>query len=359
MNHYVGLDVSLKTVFICIVDEKGKVVKEQEMASTPEGISGFLMGCGLKIEKIGLESGNLTHYLKKGLQEMGYEVVAMEARKMAAILATTINKTDKNDARGIAEALRANHYKECVHRSDQAMEVRTILHSRETAVNGRSHVTTSIKGHLKVYGIKLGKGSGKDFRAKVEQSIAKLNPGINKVIGCLLNILDVLEKEIKELDKLVKEIAKQDEDVKLLQTMDGVGPITALKYKSEIDDPKRFKDSRDVGAYIGLTPSQNSSGEITRQGSISKQGSKQMRCLLVEAATVLLTRCQSWSKLRAWGLKLMKKKGKKKAIIAVARKMAVILHRMLLTGQPFEKTDKKTEKKADKKAEKKKLEQAA
>lgn len=341
MYHYVGLDVSLKTVFICIINEKGKVVKEQEMGSTPEGIGGFLIGTGLKIEKIGLESGNLTHYLKKGLNEMGYEVFVMEARKMAAILATVINKTDKNDARGIAEALRAGHYQECVHRSDESMETRTILHGRQTAVKERSHLTTSIKGHLKVYGIKLGKGSGKDFRAKVEQSIANLNPKIKNVMGCLLNILDTLEQEIKELDKLVKVAARENEDVKLLQSVDGIGPITALAFKAEIDHAKRFEDSKNVGAYLGLTPSQYSSGETNRQGGISKQGSKQVRCLLVEAATVLLTRCKMWSKLKAWGLKLMKKKGKKKAIIAVARKLAVILHRILITGKPFERTDKK------------------
>lgn len=341
MNHYVGLDVSLKTIFICIVDEKGRVVKEQELASTPEGVGGFLLGTGLKIEKIGLESGNLTHYLKKGLQEAGYEVIVMEARKMAAILATTINKTDKNDARGIAEALRAGHYKECVHRSDEAMEIRTILHCRETVVKERSHLTTSIKGHLKVYGVKLGKGIGKDFRNKVEESIANRSPRVKQVVGCLLNILDALEKEIKELDKLVKDIAKQDEEAKLLESMDGVGPITALAFKAEIDQAKRFENSKDVGAYLGLTPSQYSSGETKRQGCISKQGSKQVRCLLVEAATVLLTRCKSWSKLKVWGLKLMKKKGKKKAIIAVARKMAVILHKMLVTGKPFERKDKK------------------
>jgi transposase len=254
MNHYVGLDVSLKTVFICIINEKGKVVKEQEMTSTPQGIGGFLLGTGLKIEKIGLESGNLTHYLKKGLQELGFEVVVMEARKMAAILATVINKTDKNDARGIAEALRAGHYRECVHRSDEVVEIRTILHGRQTAVQERNHVITSIKGHLKVYGIKLGKGKGKNFRDKVEQNIADLKPRIKKVISCLLNILDILEREIKELDQLVKEEAKQDEDVVLLQSMDGVGPITALAFKAEIDDAKRFKDSKNVGAYIGLTP---------------------------------------------------------------------------------------------------------
>jgi len=343
MNHYVGLDVSLKTVSICVVNEKGKVVREQELASIPEAINGFLMGTGLKIGKIGLESGSLTHYLKKGLLEMGFEVITMEARKMAAILATVVNKTDKNDARGIAEALRAGHYRECVHRSDEAMEIRTLLHGRQTAVQERSHVTTSIKGHLKVYGIKLGKGSGKGFRIKVEESIAHLNQIIQKVIGSLLNILDSLEIEIKKLDQLVKEVAKQNEDVKLLQTMDGVGPITALAFKMEIDDVNRFTNSKDVGAYLGLTPSQYSSGEINRQGGISKQGSKQVRCLLVEAATVLLTRTKIWSKPKAWGIKLMKKKGKKKAIIAVARKMAVILHRMLVTKKPFERTDKKLE----------------
>lgn len=159
------------------------------------------------------------------------------------------------------------------------METRTILHGRQTAVEERSHVTTSIKGHLKVYGIKLGKGSGKDFRTKVEQSIADLNPRIKKVIGCLLNILDALEQEIKELDKLVKDAARQDEDVKLLQSVDGIGPITALAFKAEIDNAKRFEDSKDVGAYLGLTPSQYSSGEINRQGGISRQGSKQVRCL--------------------------------------------------------------------------------
>lgn len=343
MTHYAGLDVSMNTTFICIVNEKGKVVKELDCASTPEAIDSFLSGTGLKIDKVGLESGCLTHYLKKGLKKKGYEVIGMESRRMAAILATIINKTDKNDARGIAEALRAGHYKECVHRSDEAVEIRTLLHGRRTAVEGRTHAITSIKGHLKVYGIKLGKGSGKSFREKVEGAIAGLRPKVQKVIISLLNILDVIEEEVKELDQIVKDAGKKDERVKLLQTMDGVGPITALAFVAEVDDPKRFKDSKDVAAYIGLTPTQYSSGEIERQRGISKKGSKHTRCLLVEAATTLLTRCQVWSKLRAWGLKLMRKIGKKKAIIAVARKLAVTMHRMLITGQPFERSTKKKE----------------
>lgn len=343
MRYYVGLDVSLKTVFVCIVDEKGKIIKENEIPSTPEAIGSFLIGTDLKIEKIGLESGNLTHYLKKGLMSMGYEVVTMESRKMAAILATIINKTDKNDARGIAEALRVGHYGECVHRSDEAIETRTILHARQTVVEERMHLLNSIKGHLKMYGIKLGKGRNKTFRGKVEGAIIELKPRVQRVVKNLLNVLDALEKEIKELDKEVKALAKEDKEVQLLQTIDGVGPITALAFKAEIDNPERFEDSKDVAAYIGLTPNQYSSGETQRQGSISKKGAKRMRCLLVEAATCLLTRSRIWSKLKAWGMRLMKKKGKKKGIIAVARKLAVTMHRMLITQKPFERTGKKME----------------
>ncbi len=125
-----------------------------------------------------------------------------------------------------------------------------------------------------------------------------------------------------------------------MQRIDGVGPITALAFVSEIDDPKRFEDSKDVAAYIGLTPTQYSSGEMQRHGRISKKGS---RHTLVEAATTLLTRCQIWSKIKAWGLKLMKNIGKKKAIIAVARKLAGTMHRMLITGKPFERSSKKKE----------------
>jgi transposase len=343
MIHYAGLDVSMKTTFICIVNEKGKVVKEIASASTPEAIYSFLSGTGLKIEKVGLESGCLTHYLKKGLKKKGYDVIGMESHRMAAILATIINKTDKNDARGIAEALRVGHYKECVHRSDEAVEMRTILHGRRTAVEGRTHTITSIKGHLKVYGIKLGKGVRKSFREKVETVISELHPSVQKVIASLLNILDTYEKEINELDKIVKDAGKKNEGVKLLQTIDGVGPITALAFIAEVDDPKRFDNSKDVAAYIGLTPTQYASGETQRQGGISKKGSKHTRCMLVEASMVLLTRSKIWSKLKAWGLKLMKKVGKKKAIIAVARKLAVIMHRMLITGEPFVRSSKKKE----------------
>ena len=344
MRNYVGLDVSLKSTAICILDEKGKRIQEGEVESTPEAIHEFLLKAGLEVEQIGLESGNLTHYLKKGLLKMKYRVAVMESRKMAAILATIINKTDKNDARGIAEALRVGHFQECVHRSDAAVEVRSLLHLRQTAVEERTHVINSLRGHLKVYGIKFGKKAGKTFKEKVEAAINDLRPRIQRAIQSLLNILDVLDREIKALTREVEALAAADEDVKLLQTVDGVGPITALAFKAEIDNPERFKNSKDAAAYVGLTPSQYSSGETHRQGGISKKGSKRTRYLLVEAASALLTRCKMWSKLKAWGMKLQKKKGNRKAIVAIARKLAVIMHKMLITKKPFERSPGKKEK---------------
>lgn len=341
MSHYVGLDVSLKTTFICVLDEKGKRLVECDVDSTPEAIDAFLCKTGLDVEKIGLESGNLSHYLKKGLLKMKYQVIVMESRKMAAILSTIINKTDKNDARGIAEALRVGHFQECVHRSDDAVEIRTLLHMRQTAVEERTHIISSLRGHLKVYGIKFRKKAGKGFRKMVEEEIVSLRPRVQKVIQCLLNILDILNTEIQALSKEVEDLASTDEDVQLLQTVDGVGPITALAFKAEIDDPTRFKNSKAVAAYIGLTPRQYSSGEVHRQGGISKKGSKRTRYLLVEAASALLTRCKVWSKLKAWGMKIQKKKGTRKATVAMARKLAVIMHQMLMTKKPFERSSEK------------------
>lgn len=346
MRNYVGLDVSLKTTSICVLDEKGKRLLESEVDSTPEAIGAFLQKTGLKIEQIGLESGNLTHYLKKGLLKMKYRVAVMESRKMAAILATIINKTDKNDARGIAEALRVGHFQECVHRSDEAVEIRTLLHMRQTAIEEKTHVINSLRGHLKVYGIKFSKKAGKGFRKMVEEAVVNLNPRIQRVVQSLLNILDAINKELQVLSKEAESAASMNEDVQLLQTIDGVGPITALAYKTEIDDPKRFENSKDVAAYIGLTPSQYSSGEVHKQGGISKKGSKRTRYLLVEAASALLTRCKMWSKLKAWGMKIQKKKGTRKATVAVARKLAVIMHKMLTTRKPFERGSDKKEKKA-------------
>jgi len=213
----------------------------------------------------------------------------------------------------------------------------------ENAIEEKTHIINSLRGHLKVYGIKFSKKAGKGFREMVEKAIENLGPRIQRAVLSLLNILDTLNKELQVLSKEVESVASANEDVQLLQTIDGVGPITALAFKAEVDDPKRFLDSKDVAAYIGLTPSQYSSGEVHRQGGISKKGSKRTRYLLVEAASALLTRCKIWSKLKAWGMKLQKKKGTRKATVAIARKLALIMHKMLVTRKPFERGSAKKE----------------
>ncbi len=337
MNYYVGLDVSCKTVSVCILNEKGEVTKEVDLATEPNTIHGFLLGTGLKIEKIGLESGSMTHWLTKGLRECGYEVHPMESRKMAAILATVVNKTDKNDARGIAEALRAGHYKKCVHRSDAAMEMRTALSSRDLLVKQRTQITNSIRGFLKTYGLQFPRGRGLDYVDKITESVKELSEAVRISISSLLACFTAIQKEIKSFDKWLKHQASEMEDAKLLKTVDGVGDITALAFLTEIDEADRFKRSRDVAAYLGLTPSQYSSGETQKQGRISKQGSPYMRFLLIEAATTMLTRCKHWCPIKSWGLKLMQKKGKKKAIVAVARKLAVTMHSMLLSRKTYDR----------------------
>jgi transposase len=181
----------------------------------------------------------------------------------------------------------------------------------------------------------LGEISHIKFPAMVRSYYPKLLPEAAQGIESLLTSYQTLSKEIEQMEKSLNKICKQDEVAQLLMTAPGVGMITALTYKADIGDPSRFEKSESVGAYYGMAPRQYSSGETVRQGNISKCGARNVRMLLTEAAVVLLTRCKSWSTLKVWGLKLMKKHGLKKAATAVGRKLAVILHRMLVTGQPF------------------------
>lgn len=348
MSHYVGLDVSMKTVSVCVLDDQGEICREIDLKTDPEVIHSFLAGANFDVQKIGLETGSLTHWLTKELRSMGYEVHPMESRKMAAILATVVNKTDKNDARGIAEALRAGHYLKCVHRSDENMELRTLLHARDTLVRQRVQAGNSIRGFLKIYGLRIKPGLDLLFPDRVREEIEPLSPNVKHTFESMLNCLATLTSEIERLDVKLKELLKSNPGAKLLTTIDGVGTITALAFIAEIDDPERFQNSRDVPAYIGLTPRQYSSGEVCKQGKISKQGPVHLRYLLIEAATVLLTRSRGWSPIKAWGMKLLSKRGKKKAIVAVARKLAVVMHAMLKNNKTFNREGKKAKLKKQK-----------
>jgi transposase len=301
----------------------------------PRSIHEELIKNGYAVEKVGLESGSLSNYLTKGLRALGCKAICIDSRKMAAILSVTVNKTDKNDARGIADAMRCGHYKETQVRSDNDEALCILLNARATLVQNRISLKNTVRGYLKSYGIRLGNVSNDKFPKMVESYYPKILPEAKKGIEGLLKSYETVSQEIETMEDALNEICKKDEISQLLTTTPGVGMITALTFKSDIGDASRFKKSESVGAYYGMAPRQYSSGETVRQGRISKCGARNVRTLLNEAAVTLLTRCKSWSSLRAWGLKLMRKHGLKKAAMAVGRKLAVILHRMMVTGETF------------------------
>lgn len=334
MAYYAGLDVSLKETFVSIVNEQGEIVQEDLVSSEVHNLSRYLSKDGYQFDRIGIESGQLSISLCKGLREAGLDVTCVDARHMAAALSARINKNDRNDARGIAQMMRAGLYKEVEVKSDEACERKVLMGSRRQLVNTRRQIMGTIRGLLKIYGIKLGTQAL--FAKKVREKMEKLSKGVQDPIESLLSSLESLEASINTLEQEIVRLSKRDEDCQRLMTIPGVGAVTAMTYKAALDSPGRFKESASVGAYFGITPRQYASGEVNRHGSISKMGPQDCRTLLYEAAQTLLTRVKSSSKLKSWGMKLMKKKGRKKAIVAVARKLAVIMHRMLVDKTEFQ-----------------------
>lgn len=335
MKYYTGLDVSLKRTFISIIDEKGKIVKEKDVDSDVAIIAEYLFDQGLSYEKIGIESGQLSIHLSKGLRKKGLAVECVDARHMASALSARINKNDRNDARGIAQMLRAGLYKVVQVKSDESCQVKMLLGSRRQLVSVRQKLYGTVRGLLKIYGKKVQERSGTSFVASVRNYLATIDDNASTAIGAMLSSIEGIESSIEEINKKLKESIKHDEDCKRLMSIPGVGEITAIIYKATLDDFSRFTDSETVGAYMGLTPRQYASGEVDRHGRVSRMGPKDCRSMLYEAAQSLLVISKKNSKIKNWGLKLAKKKGMKKAIVAVARKLAVIMHRMLIDKTEF------------------------
>jgi transposase len=335
MTYFTGIDVSLRSVSICIIDEQGKVCHEAKTAAQPAAIADCLKGFSAEVKAVALEAGTLTQYLTYGLQAAGFEVVCMEARQVKNTLAAMRNKTDRNDARGIAQILRTGWYSRVHVKSMLSHRVRALLASRKAILKRCVDLENELRGLLRVFGICLpARVAHGGFDQKVRQSFAD-----DEMLACALNpLLDartMLYKTYLKLDNAVKTLVKADPVCKLLMSVPGVGPVTALSFKAGVDDPNRFKSSRTVGAHFGLTPRRFQSGENDNPGHISRAGDAQVRSTLYVAAHSLLTRNAQWSSLKAWGLRLAKTRGHRRAVIAVARKLATILHRMWLDGTVF------------------------
>lgn len=334
MEHYAGLDVSLELTSVCIVDAQGAIIRETKVPSEPEALARYFARLEHPIRRVGLEAGPLSQWIHAGLVAAGLETVLLETRHVKALLSAMTVKTDRRDARGIAQLLRFGWYQPVHAKSASAQEVRALLTARKLIQAKLLDVECGIRGVLRGFGLKVGPISRGRFEARIRELVAG-NAILETVIDAMLAARGALESEFKHLHRALLGIVRDDPVCRQLMSVPGVGAIVAITFRSGVDDPTRFKRSRDVGPHFGLTPRKYQSGELDVTGSITKVGDRMVRTALYEAASVMLTRTVRFSSLKAWGMAVAKRRGSRKAKVALARKLAVILHRMWVDGTTF------------------------
>jgi transposase len=334
MQFFVGIDVSLETSSICIVDESGVVIKEGKALSDPQSIARFIRQQDRKIKHVGLEAGQLSQWLYAGLTDEGFSVCVMEARHVKAAFAAMNVKTDRNDARGISQLVRLGWFKRVHVKAPTSQESRALLSARHCMVDKITAIENTMRALLRNFGFKMGKVTRTKWAARA-RGLAAGSENLELAVDALLCVREALLGQLRRLDCKILDAAKSDPVVRMLMTAPGVGAVVALSFRSAVDDPDRFKRSKDVGVWLGLTPRRYQSGQSDCIGHITKAGDAGARTALYEAATTLLGRVTRWSSVKAWGVRITGRHGVKKARVAVARKLAVILHVMWKTNTPF------------------------
>ena len=334
-QHYVGLDVSLETTSICVIDSNGAVVWRGKCATEPDAICRIVRAQAPALAQFGLETGQLSNWLTLGLRRRGLPVVCLDARHAKAALSLQVNKTDANDALGLAQVVRTGWFREVAIKSMDAQTLRMLLMARAQLVSQRQAVANNIRGLLKTFGHVIARGCKGPFPIRVRDAIGD-NQALSAIIEPLLAAWLAIRDQVTIFDRQVVLRAKADAAARRLMSVPGVGVIVALAYMAVIDDPSRFKQSTSVGAYLGLTPRRYQSGEVDKAGHISKCGDGLLRSYLFEAANVLLVRHPKPSKLRTWGLGLAARIGMRRAKVAVARKLGVIMHRVWKDDRDFD-----------------------
>jgi transposase len=335
VGYYTGIDVSLELSHLCVMDTAGTVVKEAKVASDPDALVAWFVEFGLPMERIGLEAGPLSQWLYAGLTAAKFPVVLLETRQVRDAFRSMPVKTDRKDARGIAQLLRLGWFRPVHCKSDDAQQTRVLLTARKALQSKWHDIEMCIRGVLRGFGLKVGSTTRKSFEPRV-RDLVSTNPAIADIADALLKARAVLVEQFRRLDAKVIQHARHDERARLLITVPGVGTLIATTFVAAIDDAGRFRSSRSVGAHFGLTQRKYQSGETDVTGRISKCGDQEVRTALYEAAHIILTRPVKGSELKSWAARVAKRSGMKKAKVALARKLGVIMHRMLVDGTCFD-----------------------
>jgi transposase len=335
MNHYVGIDVSLEYSSVCVVDGSGKIVCEAKVESQPETLIAWLVTRGLELTRIGLEAGPLSQWLYAAMRKAGLVVELLETRHVRTAFKTMPVKTDRNDARGIAQLMRIGWFRPVHCKSMEAQETRALLTARKLMQAKLHDIEMSLRGILRGFGLKVGAVTPARFAARIRDLVAG-HPSLAAIADGLLTARDELRRTFDGFDKKVRRLARSDRRARLLMSVPGVGAIVSVTFAAAIDDATRFTSSKHVGAYFGLTPKKYQSGETEVSGPISKIGDAAVRVALYEAANIMLVKpLKGCTALKSWAMKLARRAGMKKAKVALARRLAVIMHRMLADGTTF------------------------
>src|SRR5665647_2143246 len=333
MDHSAGLDVSVKETSICVVDDTGRIVREVKVASEPEALLQVLKNPAYHFKRIGLEAGPLSQWLFSEQAEAGLTASCVETRHMRAALMEQINNTDRNDARGMAQMMRVGLYSPVHVKTLRSQKLRMLLTHRKLLQSKAIAIENDLRGTLRNFGLKVGMVGKVRFEARIKELVDNL-PDLAAMVEPLLIVRRTLREQFCVLHRRLLAIVRDDEVCRRLMTTPGVGPVVSLTYRATVDVPARFRKSKSVGAVFGLTCAKYQSGESDWSGRISRCGDEMMRVMLYEAAQSIL-HSKRWSWLKAWAMQIARRRGKKKAIVALARRLAVIMHRIWVDGTEF------------------------
>lgn len=337
MESVAGLDVGVKQSTLCVVARGARsmrVVSRRRTATSPAAIGAWLRAQG--IDRVGLEAGAQSSWLARELEGQGLQVTVMETRRQRAFGAYSKVKTDERDARLIGEALASGLHTKVHVRSAWSQEVRALLGARLQLKRQAHQCRQFVRGHLRAVGVEVPRGTGRTWLTQAQVVSAERGGILGQALQAMLNTVEALQEQIGGLDKQIRGLARQDGACRRMMTAPGAGVLTSLALRASLDDADRFTHSAEVGPYLGLTPSRYQSGALDRRGSITKQGDGLVRAYLYEAAVSLLERQKRDCPLRRWGLANQDRLGKRRTRVAVARKLAVLMHRLWRSGETFD-----------------------